>query len=226
MKETTKKQEYYSSAPWEDNYESTADTDSGQDVLEDYLFDSSQRALNFLLLLKLIYAGIIFSTMVANFGINSGDGIGVNLFCFIIIAMFICIKDLFFRFKLIKSNSTYGTRTYVIMGIYAVLTLFCFFLRCYYQIRDEDLLLMIMLVYLSSGGLAIIDCLNLAQKNYIKLSGFNYIWMILMPILLMSRNYIDLSFWYTYTPIILFIDAIWGGFVEYASVFYWIVAVS
>ena len=54
MKETTKNQEYYSYAPWEDNYESTVDTDSGQDTFEDYLFDSSQIALSFLLLFKLI----------------------------------------------------------------------------------------------------------------------------------------------------------------------------
>ena len=39
MEKNKKKQEYYSYAPWEDNYESTADTDSGQDAFEDYLAD-------------------------------------------------------------------------------------------------------------------------------------------------------------------------------------------
>lgn len=223
MEKTTKKQGYYSSAPWEDNYGSTADTDSGQDAFEDYPVNSSRRALNFLLLLKLIYAGIIFSTMVANFGINSRDDISVNLFCFIIIAMSICIKDFLFRFKLIKSNSIYGTKTYIIMGVYIVLTLFCFFLRYNHLIKDDDMLLILVLTNLSNEGLAFIDCLNMEQKNYVKLSGLNYIWMILMPVLLMSRNYINLSFWYTYTTIIIVLDAIMGSFIEYVSVMCWIV---
>ena len=75
MKETTKKQEYYSYAPWEDNYESTADTDSGQDAFEEYLFDSSQGTLNFLLLLKLIYAGIIYTIIIFGSDMNAGHEI-------------------------------------------------------------------------------------------------------------------------------------------------------
>lgn len=221
MKETTKKQEYYSSAPWEDNYKSTADTDSGQDDFEDYLFVSSQIALIFLLLLKLIYAGIIYAIIIFDSGMNTGHEIVSNFLMFVLIAVFICAEDCPFQFKLRKSNSIYGTKTYVIMGIYIILTLFCFFLRYNYHIGDVDLLVVLILVNLSNEGLAFIDCLNMEQKNYVKLSGLNYIWMILMPILLMLRDYINLPFMGIYCIIV--INSLMNCYIEYASVMFWAV---
>ena len=221
MEKTKKKQEYYSSAPWEDYYESTADTDSGQDAFEDYLFVSSQGTLNFLLLLKLIYAGIIYAIIIFDSGMNTGHEIVINFLMFIIIAVLICAEDYPFQFKLRKSNSIYGTKTYVIMGIYIILTLFCFFLRYNYHIGDVDLLVVLTLVNLSNEGLAFIDCLNMEQKNYVKLSGLNYIWMILMPILLMLRDYINLPFMGIYCIIV--INSLMNCYIEYASVMFWAV---
>lgn len=221
MEKTTKKQEYYSSAPWEDNYESTADTDSGQDAFEDYLFVSSQIALIFLLLLKLIYAGIIYAIIIFDSGMNVGHEIISNFLMFMIIAVLVCAEDYPFQFKLRKSNSIYGTKTYVIMGMYIILTLFCFFLRYNYHIGDVDLLVVLTLVNLSNEGLAFIDCLNMEQKNYVKLSGLNYIWMILMPILLMLRDYINLPFMGIYCVIV--INSLMNCYIEYASVMFWAV---
>jgi len=202
MEKATKKQEYYSSAPWDDNYESTSDTDSGQDVFEDCLFDSSQIALSFLLLLKLIYASVIYTIIIFDSGMNAGHEIVSNFLMFMLIAVFVCAEDYPFQFKLRKSNSIYGTKTYVIMGIYIILTLFCFFLRYNHLIKDDGMLLILVLANLSNEGLAFIDCLKMEQKNYVKLSGFKYIWMILMPILLILQIYGNLPYNLA-TPIIL-----------------------
>lgn len=221
MEKNKKKQEYYSSAPWEDNYESTADTDSGQDSFEDYLFDSSQVALSFLLLLKLIYASVIYTIIIFDSGMNTGHEIVSNFIMFVLIAVFICAEDCLFQFKLRKSNSIYGTKTYVIMGVYMILTLFCFYLRYNYHIGDVDLLVVLTLVNLSNEGLAFIDCLNMEQKNHVKLSGLNYIWMILMPILLMLRDYINLPFRDIYCIIV--INSLMNCYIEYASVMFWAV---
>ena len=221
MKETTKKQEYYSPAPWEDNYESTADTDSGQDAFEEYLFDSSQGTLNFLLLLKLIYAGIIYTIIIFGSDMNAGHEIANNFLIYTLIAIFTCNREFLSWFKLRKSNSIYGTKTYVIMGAYIVLTLFCFFLRYNHLIKDGGMLLILVLANLSNEGLAFIDCLKMEQKNYVKLSGLNYIWMILMPILIMLRDYINLPSWYII--FILGIDFFINTFIEYVSVICWIV---
>jgi membrane protein len=221
MEKATKKQEYYSSAPWDDNYESTSDTDSGQDVFEDCLFDSSQIALSFLLLLKLIYASVIYTIIIFDSGMNAGHEIVSNFLMFMLIAVFVCAEDYPFQFKLRKSNSIYGTKTYVIMGIYIILTLFCFFLRYNHLIKDDGMLLILVLANLSNEGLAFIDCLKMEQKNYVKLSGLNYIWMILMPILIMLRDYINLPSWYII--FILGIDFFINTFIEYVSVICWIV---
>ena len=221
MEKATKKQEYYSSAPWEDNYESTADTDSGQDAFEDYLFVSSQIALIFILLLKLIYAGIIYAIIIFDSGMNAGHEIVSNFLMFMLIAVFVCAEDYPFQFKLRKSNSIYGTKTYVIMGIYIILTLFCFFLRYNYHIGYVDLLVVLTLVNLSNEGLAFIDCLNMEQKNHVKLSGLNYVWMILIPILLVLRDYINLPFMGIYCIIVL--HSLMNGYIEYALVRFWVV---
>ena len=83
------------------------------------------------------------------------------------------------------------------------------------------MLLILVLANLSNEGLAFIDCLKMEQKNYVKLSGLNYIWMILMPILIMLRDYINLPSWYII--FILGIDFFINTFIEYVSVICWIV---
>ena len=94
MEKTKKKQEYYSYAPWEDNYESTADTDSGQDAFEDYLADFSRSTPNLFLLFKLIYTGVIYSIMVYKSSMSSGDKFCEGPFCFMVIAAFIFFRRL------------------------------------------------------------------------------------------------------------------------------------
>ena len=84
-----------------------------------------------------------------------------------------------------------------------------------------DLLVVLTLVNLSNEGLAFIDCLNMEQKNHVKLSGLNYIWMILIPILLMLRDYINLLFRDIYCIIV--INSLMNCYIEYASVMFWAV---
>lgn len=202
MKKTKKKQEYYSYAPWEDNYESTADTDSGQDAFEEYLVDFSRSTPNLFLLFKLIYAGVIYSIMVYKSNMGSGDKICESLFCFMAIAACICTEDYAERSKLKLAKSFYGAKTYVIIGAYAVFTFFYCLLRYANQINNDHLLVILIMISLSNEGLALIDCFRSERKNYVKLSGFKYIWIILMPILLILQIYGNLPYNLA-TPIIL-----------------------
>ena len=83
------------------------------------------------------------------------------------------------------------------------------------------MLLILVLANLSNEGLAFIDFLKMEQKNYIKLSGFNYVWMILIPILLVLRDYINLPFMGIYCIIV--INSLMNCYIEYASVMFWAV---
>ena len=80
------------------------------------------------------------------------------------------------------------------MGAYAVFTLFYCFLRYIKLIDNNRLLEILVVVILSNEGLAIIDYLKPERKNRIKLSGFKYIWMISLPILLILQLYGNLPY--------------------------------
>lgn len=180
--------------PWEDSYGPPIDTVPGRDTFEDYPVNPSRRVLNLFLLFKLIYAGIIFSIMVFKSNMSREDKICESLFWFIAIAACICMEDSAERLKLKISKSIYGAKTYLIMGAYAVFTLFYCFLRYCNQMKNSDLLIILIMITLSNEVLVFIDCYKLERKNYIRLSGFKYIWMILMPILLILQIYGNLPF--------------------------------
>lgn len=180
--------------PWEDSYGPPFYTNPGQDTFEDYPVNPSRRVLNLFLLFKLIYAGIIFSIMVFKSNMSSGDKICGGLFWFMAIAACICMEDSAERLKLKIAKSIYGAKTYLIMGAYAVFTLFYCFLRYCNQMENSDLLVILIMISLSNEVLVFIDCYKLERKNYVKLSGFKYIWMILMPILLILQIYGNLPF--------------------------------
>lgn len=180
--------------PWEDSYSPPIDTVPGRDTFEDCPVNPSRRALNLFLLFKLIYAGIIYSIMVYKSSMSSGDKICEGLFWFMAIAACICMEDSAERLKLKIAKSIYGAKTYVIMGAYAVFTLFYCFLRYCNLMKNSDLLIILIMITLSNEVLVFIDCYKLERKNYIRLSGFKYIWMILMPILLILQIYGNLPF--------------------------------
>ena len=183
--------EYY---PWEDSYGPPIDTNPGQDTFEDYPVKPSRSALNLFLLFKLIYAGVIYSIMVYKSSMSSGDKICEGLFWFIAIEACICMEDFAERTKLKIAKSISGAKTYLITGAYAVFTIFYCFLRYCNQMENSDLLTILIMISLSNEGLAFIDCIKSERKNYVKLSGFKYIWMILMPILLILQLYGNLSY--------------------------------
>lgn len=180
--------------PWEDNYGPPIDINPTQDTFEDYPVNYSRSVLNLFLLFKLIYAGVIYSIMVYKSNMSSGDKICESLFCFMAIAACICTEDYAERSKLKLAKSFYGAKTYVIMGAYAFFTLFYCFLRYCNQMKNSDLLIILIMITLSNEVLVFIDCYKLERKNYIRLSGFKYIWMILMPILPILQIYGNLPF--------------------------------
>lgn len=180
--------------PWEDSYGPPININPRQDTFEDYPVRPSRSALNLFLLFKLIYAGVIFSIMVYKSSMSSGDKICEGLFLFMAIAACICMEDFAERTKLKITKSIYGAKTYVIMGAYAFFTLFYCFLRYCNQMKNSDLLIILIMITLSNEVLVFIDCYKLERKNYIRLSGFKYIWMILMPILLILQIYGNLPF--------------------------------
>ena len=180
--------------PWEDSYGPPIDINPGQDTFEDYPVKSSRSALNLFLLFKLIYAGVIYSIMVYKSSMSSGNKICDSLFCFMAIAACICTEDYAERSKLKITKSFYGAKTFVVMGTYAVFTLFYCFLRYANQIENVHLLTILLMINLSNEGLAFIDCIKSERKNYVKLSGFKYFWMILMPILLILQLYGNLPY--------------------------------
>ena len=180
--------------PWEDSYDPPIYTYPRKDTFEDHPVNHPRKILNLFLLFKLIYAGVIFSIMVYKSSMSSGDKICEGLFLFMAIAACICMEDSAERTKLKITKSIYGAKTYVIMGAYAFFTLFYCFLRYCNQMKNSDLLIILIMITLSNEVLVFIDCYKLERKNYIKLSGFKYIWMILMPILLILQIYGNLPF--------------------------------
>lgn len=204
--------------PWEDNYGPPINTYPGQDAFEDYPVNPSRRVLNLFLLFKLIYAGVIYSIMVYKSSMSSGDKICESFFCFMAIAACICTEDYAERSKLKIAKSFYGAKTYMTMGAYAFFTLFYCLLRYTNQIGNDHLLVILIMISLSNEGLAFIDCYKSERKNYVKLSGFKYIWMILMPILLILQIYGNLS--YNHAISIILINFVVTVAVEITSILY------
>ena len=132
--------------------------------------------------------------MIYKSSMSSGDKFCEGPFCFMVIAAFIFLEDCAKRLKLKIDKSIYGAKTYIIMGAYAVFTLFYCFLRYIKLIDNNRLLEILVVVILSNEGLAIIDYLKPERKNRIKLSGFKYIWMISLPILLILQLYGNLPY--------------------------------
>lgn len=193
MKKTKKKQGHHSSI-FEEKGEVGHFLRNHNTSVQDYTVNHPRKILNLFLLFKLIYAGVIYSIMVYKSSMSSGDKICDSLFCFIAIAACICMEDGAERSKLKIAKSIYGAKTYVIMGAYAGFTLFYCFLRYCNQMENSDLLVILLMISLSNEGLAFIDSLKSERRNYVKLSGFKYIWMILMPILLILQLYGNLPY--------------------------------
>lgn len=204
--------------PWEDSYGPPIDINPGQDTFEDYPVNYSRSILNLFLLFKLIYAGVIYSIMVYKSSMNSGDKICDSLFCFMAIAACIFTEDYAERSKLKLAKSFYGAKTYMIMGAYAVFTLFYCLLRYANQIENGHLLVILVVISISNEVLTLIDCFKSERKNYIKLSGFKYIWMILMPILLILQIYGKLP--YDHAVAIILINFVVTVSVEITSILY------
>ena len=182
--------------PWEDSYGPPIDINLGQDTFEDCPANPSRRALNLFLLFKLIYAGVIYSIMVFKSSMSSGDKICEGLFWFMAIAACICMEDFAERTKSKIAKSNYGSKSFIIMGTYAVYILFCCILRYDNQMDNMELLFILTLMNIANEVLQIVDCVYSEQKNYTKLSGFKYTWMILLPILLTLQIYGNLPFKY------------------------------
>lgn len=182
--------------PWEDSYGPPIDINPRQDTFEDYPVRPSRSALNLFLLFKLIYAGVIFSIMVYKSSMSSGDKICEGLFLFMAIVACICMEDFAERTKSKIAKSNYGAKTFIIMVAYAVYILCCCILRYDNQMDNMELLFILTLMSITNEVLQIVDCVYSEQKNYTKLSGFKYTWMILLPILLTLQIYGNLPFKY------------------------------
>lgn len=204
--------------PWEDSYGPPIDINPRQDTFKDYPVRPSRSALNLFLLFKLIYAGIIYSIMVYKSSMSSGDKICEGLFWFMAIAACICMEDFAERTKLKIAKSIYGAKTYLIMGAYAVYILCCCILRYDNQMDNMELLFILTLMSITNEVLQIVDCVYSEQKNYTKLSGFKYTWMILLPILLTLQIYGNLPFKYVTCFILINILATVGA--EITSMFF------
>ena len=213
MKETKKKHGYRSSIFEEKDevghvLKNHNTTNPGQDTFEDCPVNPSRSALNLFLL---IYAGVIFSIMVYKSSMSSGDKICEGLFWFMAIAACICMEDFAERTKSKIAKSNYGAKTFIIMGAYTVYILFCCILRYDNQMDNMELLFILTLMSITNEVLQIVDCVYSEQKNYTKLSGFKYTWMILLPILLTLQIYGNLPFKYVTCFILINILATVGA---------------
>ena len=216
MKETKKRHGYRSSIFEEKDevghvLKNHNTTNPGQDTFEDCPVNPSRSALNLFLLFKLIYAGVIFSIMVYKSNMTSGDKICEGLFWFMAIAACICMEDFAERTKSKIAKSNYGAKTFIIMVAYAVYILYCCILRYDNQMDNMELLFILTLMSITNEVLQIVDCVYSEQKNYTKLSGFKYTWMILLPILLTLQIYGNLPFKYVTCFILINILATVGA---------------
>lgn len=179
---------------WKDGHWSPIYTDPGQDTFEDHPVNHPRKILSLFLLFKLLYAGTFYSIMTYKSGVSGAYKIAGGLFGFMIIAAYICLEDCIQKIKLKIAKPFYGAKTFIIMGVYAVFVLFCCFLRYDNQMSNMELLFILILMSVTNEFLQLTDCFYLDQKNYTKLSGFKYTWMILLPIFLTLQIYGNLSF--------------------------------
>jgi membrane protein len=193
MKETKKKHGHHSSI-FEEKGEVGHVLRNHNTSVQDYSVNHPRKILSLFLLFKLIYAGVIFSIMVYKSNMTSGDKICEGLFWFMAIAACICFEDFAERTKLKIAKSNYGAKTFIIMVAYAVYILCCCILRYDNQMDNMELLFILTLMSITNEVLQIVDCVYSEQKNYTKLSGFKYTWMILLPILLTLQIYGNLPF--------------------------------
>ena len=193
MKETKKKQKYYSSM-FEERGEVGHFLRSHNTSVQDYPVNHSRNTLNLFLLLKLIYAGTFYSIMIFKSDMSSLFKITIGLFGLMIIMASIYLEYFVEGLKPKIDKSIYGAKTYIIMGICVIFILLSCMLRYDNQIEDLILFEMLILVNAVNEVLRLVDDFYSERKNYVKLTGFKNLFIILLPILLILQIYCNLRF--------------------------------
>lgn len=210
MKKTKKKQGHHSSI-FEEKGEVGHFLRNHNASVQDYTVNHPRKILNLFLLFKLIYAGVIYSIMIYKSNLSSVYKIAGGLCGFMLIAAHIHLEDCIQGVKSKIAKSNYGAKTFIIMVAYAVYILCCCILRYDNQMDNMELLFILTLMSITNEVLQIVDCVYSEQKNYTKLSGFKYTWMILLPILLTLQIYGNLPFKYVTCFILINILATVGA---------------
>ena len=210
MKKTKKKQGHHSSI-FEEKGEVGHFLRNHNASVQDYTVNHPRKILNLFLLFKLIYAGVIYSIMIYKSNLSSVYKIAGGLCGFMLIAAHIHLEDCIQAVKSKIAKPIYGAKTFIIMGAYTVYILFCCILRYDNQMDNMELLFILTLMSITNEVLQIVDCVYSEQKNYTKLSGFKYTWMILLPILLTLQIYGNLPFKYVTCFILINILATVGA---------------
>ena len=199
MKETKKKQGHHSSIFVEKGevgriLRNHNTTNPGQDTFEDCPVNSSRTTLNLFLLFKLIYAGAFYSIIIFKSDMSSLFKITVGLFGLIMIVASIYLEYYAEDLKSKIDKSICGAKTYITMGACLIFILSCCVLRYDNQIDDAILFTMLILVNTVNEVLRLTDYIYPERNNYIKLTGFKNLWIILLPILLILQIYCNLHF--------------------------------
>ena len=210
MKKTKKKQGHHNSI-FEEKGEVGHFLRNHNASVQDCPVNPSRSVLNLFLLFKLIYAGVIYSIMIYKSDLSSVYKIAGGLFGFMLIAANIHLEDCIQGVKSKIAKPIYGAKTFIIMVAYAVYILCCCILRYDNQMDNMELLFILTLMSITNEVLQIVDCVYSEQKNYTKLSGFKYTWMILLPILLTLQIYGNLPFKYVTCFILINILATVGA---------------
>lgn len=169
-------------------------TNPGQDTFEDCPVNSSRTTLNLFLLFKLIYAGAFYSIIIFKSDMSSLFKITVGLFGLIMIVASIYLEYYAEDLKSKIDKSICGAKTYITMGACVIFILSCCVLRYDNQIDDAILFTMLILVNTVNEVLRLTDYIYSERNNYIKLTGFKNLWIILLPILLILQIYCNLHF--------------------------------
>ena len=210
MKETKKKQRYRSSI-FEEKGEVGHFLGNHNTSVQDYSVNHPRKMLSLFLLFKLVYAGVIYSIMIYKSDLSSVYKIAGGLCGFMLVAAHIHLEDCIQGVKLKIAKTNYGPKTFIIMGAYTVYILFCCILRYDNQMDNMELLFILSLMNITNEVLQIVDCVHSEQKNYTKLSGFKYTWMMLLPISLTLQIYGNLPFKYVIYFILINILATVGA---------------
>ena len=162
--------------------------------VKDYSVNHPRKILSLFLLFKLIYAGTFYSIIIFKSDMSSAFKITVGLFGLMIIDASIYLEYYAEGLKSKIDKSICGTKTYITMGACMIFILSCCMLRYDNQIEDATLFTMLTLVNAVNEVLRLTDYFYSERKNYIKLTGFKNLWMILLPILLILQIYCNLRF--------------------------------